>query len=76
MTGPATEKTRNTQKNVMMTSSSHFQVFIVFGVAGPIKSIPSGYSLDAEFNYASNDLSRSKFELKNREICQKYEEKK
>ena len=34
-----------------------FHVFIVFGVAGSIKSMPSGYSLDAEFNYASNELS-------------------
>ena len=25
-----------------------FQVFLVFGVAGPIKSLMSGYSLDAE----------------------------
>ena len=24
-----------------------FQVFLVFGVAGPVKSMPSGYSLDA-----------------------------
>ena len=34
-----------------------FKVFIVFGVAGSIKSIQSGYSLDAEFNSASNKLS-------------------
>ena len=39
-----------------------FQVFIIFGVAGPVKSMLSGYSLDAEFNSASNELSRSKFE--------------
>ena len=39
-----------------------FQVFLVFGVAGSIKSMPSGYSLDAEFNSASNELSRLKFE--------------
>ena len=39
-----------------------FQVFLVFGVAGSVKSMPSGYSLDAEFNSASNKLSRSKFE--------------
>ena len=38
-----------------------FQVFLVFGVAGSVKSMPSGYSLDAEFNSASNELSRSKF---------------
>ena len=39
-----------------------FQVFLVFGVAGSIKSMSSGYALDAEFNFASNELSRSKFE--------------
>ena len=39
-----------------------FQVFLVFGVEGSIKSMPSGYSLDAEFNFTSNELSRSKFE--------------
>ena len=30
-----------------------FQVFLVFGVAGSIKSMPSGYSLDVEFNSSS-----------------------
>ena len=40
-----------------------FQIFLVFGVVGSIKSMPSGYSLDAEFNNsASNELSRTKFE--------------
>ena len=39
-----------------------FQVFLVFGVAGPVKRMPSGYSLDAEFNSTSNELSQSKFE--------------
>ena len=39
-----------------------FQVFLIFGVAESVKSMPSGYSLDAEFNSASNELSRSKFE--------------
>ena len=41
---------------------SFFQVFLVFGVAGSVKIMPSGYSLDAEFNSESNELSRSKFE--------------
>ena len=50
------------EKNGMMTSSFHFfQVFLVFGVAGSVKSMPSGYSLDADFNSASNELSQSKF---------------
>ena len=39
-----------------------FQVFLVFGVARSIKSMQSGYSLDVEFNYASKEISRSKFE--------------
>ena len=39
-----------------------FQVFLVFGVAGSVKSMPSGYSLDEKFSSASNELSRSKFE--------------
>ena len=39
-----------------------FQVFLVFGVVGSIKSMQCVYSLDAESNYASNELSRSKFE--------------
>ena len=30
-----------------------FQVFLVFGVEGSIKSMQSGYSLDVEFNFAS-----------------------
>ena len=34
-----------------------FQVFLVFGVAGSVKSMLSGYSLDMEFNSASNELS-------------------
>ena len=35
----------------------YFQVFIVFGVVEFVKSIQSGYSLNAEFNSASNELS-------------------
>ena len=34
-----------------------FQVFIFLGVEGPIKTMSSGYSLDAEFNSTSNKLS-------------------
>ena len=30
---------------------------------------------DAEFNYASNELSQSKFEKRHMEICRKYEQK-
>ena len=39
-----------------------FLVFIVFGVAGSLKSIQCGYSLDAELNSISNELSHLKFE--------------
>ena len=53
----ATQKTRNTWKNVMMTSSSHLSGFLVFGIAGSVKSMQCGYSLDAESNSASNELS-------------------
>ena len=35
-----------------------FQVFLVFGVPGSIKSMHCGYSLDVEFNSASNKYPR------------------
>ena len=80
---PAAQKIRNTLKNVMMMSSSHFfrdflflgqrgpskvchhhifQVFLIFGAAGSIKSMQCRYLLDVELNSASNKLSRLKFE--------------
>ena len=59
----------------MMSLSHFFQVFLVFGVAGSIKSMSSGYLLDAEFNSTSNELSCLEFELKHRETCQNYEKK-
>ena len=43
---------------------SFFQVFLVFGVAGSFKSMPYGYSLDAEFNSTSNELFRSNLSKK------------
>ena len=33
---------------------TNFQVFLVFGIAGSIKSMECGYSLDGELNSASN----------------------
>ena len=39
-----------------------FEAFLVFGVAGSIKSMQCGYPLDAELNSASNELSQSEFE--------------
>ena len=49
-------------KNKKYLKKCDDDVFLVFGIERSIKSMPSGYSLDAEFNYASNELSRSKFE--------------
>ena len=51
-------KQRN-MKNIIIII---FQVFIVFSVARSIKSMQCGYSLDAESNSVSNELSQSKFE--------------
>ena len=39
-----------------------FQVFLVFEVVWSVKSMLSGYSLDVEFIFVSNELSRLKFE--------------
>ena len=39
-----------------------FHVFHVFRGARSTKTILSGYSLDAELNYPSNDCAHSKFE--------------
>ena len=47
----------------------------VFWVAGSVKSMKSGYSLDVEFNSSFNELSWSKFEEKNKEIGRKYKQK-
>ena len=74
LTDPTTQKTRIPEKTWWCIM--FFQVFLVSGVAGSIKSIHHGYYFDAESNYASNNLSWSKFEQKHREICWKYEQKK
>ena len=47
-------------KNVIVITC--FYVFLIFRVVGPIESMKHGYSLDEEFNSASNEYSRSKFE--------------
>ena len=60
--GPRYPKNKKYQKNEMMSSFHFLQVFLVFGVDGSVKSMPSGYLLDAEFNFASNELSWLKFE--------------
>ena len=40
----------------------NFSGISCFWVSGSVKSIQCGYLLDTESNYASNELSRSKFE--------------
>ena len=39
-----------------------FQIFLIFGVAGSVKSMQCGYSLDVESKFSSKYLYRSKFE--------------
>ena len=45
------------KKYLKKCESHFFQVFIFLGVAGSIKSMLGGHSLDAEFNSTSNELS-------------------
>ena len=59
---PLPQKQEIPEKMKWLHHHSIFQVFLVFGVAGSVKSMPSGYSLDVKFNPTSNDLSRLKFE--------------
>ena len=47
-------------KNVI--ASTFFHVFLIFRIAGSLKNMQHGYSLDKELNFASNEYSRSKFE--------------
>ena len=54
---PATQKQEIPKKMEWWCHHSIFQVFLIFGVARSVKSMPSGYSLDAEFNSTSNELS-------------------
>ena len=60
--GPHYPKNKKYLKNVTMIIITFFQVFLVFGVAGSDKSMPSGYSLDAKFNSTSNEIFGLKFE--------------
>ena len=55
----ATPKTRNTWKMWWWHHHHILQVFLVFGVAGSVKRMLSGHTLDAEST--SNELSWSKF---------------
>ena len=53
-----------------------FHVFLVFGVAGSVKSMPSRYSLDAEFNFTPTSsldgnlskITRTYFENTNKKV--------
>ena len=49
-------------KNVMMIIITFFQVFLTFGIAGSVKNLQCGYSLDVELNSTSNELFYFKFE--------------
>ena len=59
---PATPKLEIPKKTWWWHHRHVFSSIVFFGVAGSIKSMSSGYSLDAKFNSASNELSQSKFE--------------
>ena len=59
---PATQKQEIPKKMWWWCHHHIFLVFLSFGEEGSVKSMFSGYSLDAEFNSASNELSRLKFE--------------
>ena len=51
------------EKYIKKRDCNHaFHVFPTFCVAGSIKSMQHGYSLDEELNFASNEYSHSKFE--------------
>ena len=54
--------TKNEKYMKNMIAIAFFHVFIIFRVEQSIKSIPHGYSLDEELNFASNEYSHSKFE--------------
>ena len=71
---PTTWKMRNTWKTWFQ--SCFFMYFSFFCLAGSIKSMKHGHSLDAQLNFASNEYSRLKFEQKIWEISWKYELKK
>ena len=45
-----------------MVAITFFHVFFIFRVAGSIKSMQHGYSLDEELSFASNEYSYSKIE--------------
>ena len=58
--GPCYMKNEKYMKN--MIAIMFFHVFLIFHVAGSIKSIKDEYYLDEELNFVSNKYSCSKFE--------------
>ena len=60
--GPLYPKKINTwEKKTWRWHHHHvFQVFLVFGVAGSVKSVPSGYSLDVEFNSQKQEIPKKR----------------
>ena len=60
--GPLYPKNKKYLKNAMMTSSSHFSGIYCFWDSRVHQKYSMWYSLDAELNSASNQLSCLKFE--------------
>ena len=54
--------TKNEKYKKMLIEIMFFNVFLIFRVAGFIKIMQHGYSLDEELNFASNEYAHSKFE--------------
>ena len=55
LTDLTTPKIRNNWKTWWWCHHHVFQVFLIFRVAGSVKSMQCGYSLDVELNSASNE---------------------
>ena len=53
---------KNEKNMKILIVNMFFHVFLIFRVAGSIKSMQHGYSLDEELNFSSNEYSGSKFE--------------
>jgi len=60
LNGPYYTKNHKYMKNVITVT--FFHVFLIFHVAGFIKSMQHRYSLDEELIFSSNEYSHLKFE--------------
>ena len=58
---PLSQKQEIPEKHDDDVIITFFQVLLIFGVAGFVKSMECGYSLDAELNATSKELSHSEF---------------